>query len=73
MKNGAYDYVINVQHGRTAAAVGTRYGTFEIETENRILREKVKSKQGFGGIVVVHLRWRSCIGYCQSGHSTHPY
>jgi len=52
MKNGAYDYVtkpfsmdeLRILLGRVATHL-------KLKSENRTLREKIKSRQGFGGIV----------------------
>jgi DNA-binding NtrC family response regulator len=52
MKNGAYDYVTKPFSMEELRLLLERVSThLKLKTENRILREKVKSKQGFGGIV----------------------
>jgi DNA-binding NtrC family response regulator len=52
MKNGAYDYVTKPFSVDELKMLLERVGThLKLKSENRLLREKVKSKQGFGGIV----------------------
>ena len=52
MKNGAYDYVTKPFSLDELKLLLERVAThFKMKSENRLLREKVKSKQGFGGIV----------------------
>src|SRR5438105_5991583 len=52
MKNGAYDYVTKPFSMEELRLLLERVRThLKLKTENRVLREKVKSKQGFGGIV----------------------
>src|ERR1700733_11612940 len=52
MKNGAYDYMTKPFSMEELRMLLDRVAThLKLKTENRILREKVKSKQGFGGIV----------------------
>ena len=52
MKNGAYDYVTKPFTLDELKMLLDRVGThLKLKSENRMLREKVKSKQGFGGIV----------------------
>jgi DNA-binding NtrC family response regulator len=52
MKNGAYDYVTKPFSLEELKLLLERAGShLKLKTENRLLREKVKSKQGFGGIV----------------------
>src|SRR5664279_1879204 len=52
MKNGAYDYVTKPFSVEELKLLLERLvGHLKLKTENRLLREKVKSKQGFGGIV----------------------
>jgi DNA-binding NtrC family response regulator len=52
MKNGAYDYVTKPFSVDELKLLLERVGShLKLKTENRLLREKVKSKQGFGGIV----------------------
>ena len=52
MKHGAYDYVTKPFSVDELKLLLERVGThLKMKSENRLLREKVKSKQGFGGIV----------------------
>jgi DNA-binding NtrC family response regulator len=52
MKNGAYDYVTKPFSVDELKLLLERVVShLRLKSENRILREKVKSKQGFGGIV----------------------
>jgi len=61
MKNGAYDYVTKPFSLDELKLLLERAAShLKLKTENRLLREKVKSKQGFGSIVGRHRRWKSC-------------
>ena len=52
MKNGAYDYVTKPFSVDELKMLLDRVANhLKLKSENRMLREKVKSKQGFGGIV----------------------
>ncbi len=52
MKNGAYDYVTKPFALDELKLLLERVANhLKLKSENRLLREKVKSKQGFGGIV----------------------
>jgi len=52
MKHGAYDYVTKPFSVDELKLLLERVGShLKLKSENRILREKVKSKQGYGGIV----------------------
>src|ERR1700693_2913676 len=52
MKNGAYDYVTKPFSMEELRLLLERVsGHLRLKTENRMLREKIKSKLGFGGIV----------------------
>ena len=52
MKNGAYDYVTKPFSVDELKLLLERVGShLKLKSENRMLREKVKSKQGYGGIV----------------------
>ena len=52
MKNGAYDYVTKPFSLDELKMLLERVGShLKLKSENRLLREKVNSKQGFGGIV----------------------
>src|SRR5207237_6262746 len=52
MKNGAYDYVAKPFSMEELRLLLERVSShLKLKTENRMLREKIKSKQGFGSIV----------------------
>lgn len=52
MKNGAYDYVTKPFSMEELRALLERVSVhLKLKTENRLLREKIKSKQGYGSIV----------------------
>ncbi len=52
MKNGAYDYVTKPFSVDELKLLLERVSShLKLKSENRMLREKVKSKQGFGGII----------------------
>ncbi|MGH9510949.1 MAG: sigma-54-dependent transcriptional regulator [Terriglobales bacterium] len=52
MKNGAYDYVTKPFSMEELKMLLQRVaGHLKLKTENRILREKIKSKQGFGNMI----------------------
>ncbi len=52
MKNGAYDYMTKPFSMEELRLLLDRVSShLKLKTENRVLREKIKSKQGFGGIV----------------------
>src|SRR5579871_3752783 len=52
MKNGAYDYVTKPFSVDELKLLLERVGShLKLKSENRLLREKVKSKQGFGGMI----------------------
>src|ERR1700692_2633056 len=52
MKNGSYDYVTKPFSVDELKLLLERVAShLKLKSENRLLREKVKSKQGFGGIV----------------------
>jgi DNA-binding NtrC family response regulator len=52
MKSGAYDYVTKPFSVEELKLLLERVaGHLKLKTENRMLREKVKSKHGFGGII----------------------
>ena len=52
MKHGAYDYVTKpFSVDELKNLLERTAGHLRLKTENRMLREKVKSKQGFGGII----------------------
>jgi DNA-binding NtrC family response regulator len=52
MKNGAYDYVTKPFSLEELRLLLDRVANhLKLKTENRVLREKIKSKQGFGNII----------------------
>jgi len=52
MKNGAYDYVTKPFSVDELKLLLERVGNhLKLKSENRLLQEKVKSKQGFGGMI----------------------
>jgi DNA-binding NtrC family response regulator len=52
MKSGAYDYVTKPFSMEELKLLLGRVSThLKLKTENRVLREKIKSKQGFGSII----------------------
>ncbi len=52
MKNGAYDYVTKPFSLEELRLLLDRLAShLKLKTENRVLREKIKSKQGFGNII----------------------
>jgi DNA-binding NtrC family response regulator len=74
MKNGAYDYVTKPFSMEELRMLLERVaGHLKLKTENRILREKVKSKQGFGGIVGRAPEMEKLYRIiAKAAHSTHP-
>jgi two-component system, NtrC family, response regulator AtoC len=61
MKNGAYDYMTKPFSVDELKLLLDRVANhLKLKSENRMLREKVKSKQGYGGSVGVHQKWRGC-------------
>jgi DNA-binding NtrC family response regulator len=74
MKNGAYDYVTKPFSMEELRLLLDRVaGHLKLKTENRILREKVKSKQGFGGIVGRAPEMEKLYRIiAKAAHSTHP-
>ena len=74
MKNGAYDYVTKPFSMEELRLLLERVsGHLKLKTENRTLREKIKSKMGFGSIVgraPEMERLYRIIG--KAAHSTHP-
>ncbi len=74
MKNGAYDFVTKPFSMEELRLLLERVAShLRLKSENRILREKVKSKQGFGGIVgrapEMERLYRII---AKAAHSTHP-
>jgi DNA-binding NtrC family response regulator len=74
MKNGAYDFVTKPFSMEELRLLLERVaGHLKLKTENRILREKVKSKQGFGGIVGRAPEMEKLYRIiAKAAHSTHP-
>jgi len=74
MKNGAYDFVtkpFSVEELRLLLERVTTH--LKLKTENRVLREKVKSKQGFGGIIGRAPEMEKLYRIiATAAHSTHP-
>ena len=74
MKNGAYDYVTKPFSMEELRLLLERVsGHLKLKTENRTLREKIKSKMGFGSIVgraPEMERLYRIIG--KAAHSSHP-
>jgi DNA-binding NtrC family response regulator len=74
MKNGAYDFVttpFSIEELRLLLERVTAH--LKLKTENRVLREKVKSKQGFGGIVGRAPEMEKLYRIiAKAAHSTHP-
>ena len=74
MKNGAYDYFTKPFSIDELRLLLDRVANhLKLKTENRTLREKIKSKQGFGGIVgrapEMERLYRII---AKAAHSTHP-
>src|SRR6476646_4439945 len=74
MKNGAYDYVTKPFSMDELKLLLDRVANhLKLKTENRMLREKIKSKQGFGSIVgrapEMERLYRII---AKAAHSTHP-
>lgn len=74
MKNGAYDYVTKPFSLEELRHLLDRVANhLKLKTENRILREKIKSKQGFGGIVGRSPEMEKLFRIvAKAAHSTHP-
>ena len=74
MKNGAYDFVTKPFSIEELRLLLDRVTThLKLKTENRVLREKVKSKQGFGGIVGRSPEMEKLYRIiAKAAHSTHP-
>lgn len=74
MKNGAYDYVtkpFNLEELRML--LDRVLGHLQLASENRILREQVKSKQGFGSIIGRSPEMEKLYRMIsKAAHSTHP-
>jgi DNA-binding NtrC family response regulator len=74
MKNGAYDYVTKPFSLDELKLLLDRVGShLKLKTENRILREKIKSKQGFGNIIGRSPEMERLYRIvAKAAHSTHP-
>ena len=74
MKNGAYDYVAKPFNIDELKMLLDRMAShLKLKTENRTLREKVKSKQGFGAIVGRAPEMEGLYRIIsKAAHSTHP-
>jgi two-component system response regulator HydG len=74
MKNGAYDYVTKPFSLEELKMLLDRVAThLKLKTENRILREKIKSKQGFGSIIGRSPEMEKLYRIvAKAAHSTHP-
>ena len=74
MKNGAYDYVTKPFSMEELKLLLERVsGHLKLKTENRVLREKIKSKQGFGGIVGRAPEMEKLYRIiAKAAHSSHP-
>src|SRR6266849_3927671 len=74
MKNGAYDYVTKPFSMDELKLLLERVSAhMKLKTENRMLREKIKSKQGFGSIVVRAPEMEKLYRIiAKAAHSTHP-
>ncbi len=74
MKNGAYDYVAKPFNTDELKMLLDRMAShLKLKTENRTLREKVKSKQGFGAIVGRAPEMERLYRIIsKAAHSTHP-
>lgn len=74
MKGGAYDYVTKPFSLDELKMLLDRVAThLKLKTENRILREKIKSKQGFGSIIGRAPEMEKLYRIvAKAAHSTHP-
>jgi len=74
MKNGAYDYVTKPFSLDELKLLLDRVGShMKLKSENRILREKIKSKQGFGSIIGRSPEMEKLYRIvAKAAHSTHP-
>jgi two-component system response regulator HydG len=74
MKEGAYDYVTKPFSVDELKLLLQRVAAhLKLKTENRMLREKVKSKQGFGGIVGRAPEMEKLYRIiAKAAHSSHP-
>jgi two-component system response regulator HydG len=74
MKNGAYDYVTKPFSLDELKLLLDRVAShLKLKCENRILREKIKSKQGFGSIIGRSPEMEKLYRIvAKAAHSTHP-
>jgi DNA-binding NtrC family response regulator len=74
MKNGAYDYVTKPFSLDELKQLLDRVANhLKLKSENRILREKIKSKQGFGSIIGRSPEMEKLYRIvAKAAHSTHP-
>jgi DNA-binding NtrC family response regulator len=74
MKSGAYDYVTKPFSMEELRLLLERVANhLKLKTENRMLREKIKSKQGFGSIVGRAPEMEKLYRIiAKAAHSTHP-
>ncbi len=74
MKNGAYDYVTKPFSLDELKLLLDRVAShLKLKTENRVLREKIKSKQGFGNIIGRSPEMEKLYRIvAKAAHSTHP-
>jgi two-component system response regulator HydG len=74
MKNGAYDYVTKPFSLEELRLLLERVAShLKLKTENRMLREKVRSKQGFGSIIGRAPEMEKLYRIiAKAAHSTHP-
>ena len=60
MKDGAYDYVTKPFNLEELHLLLERVaGHLRLKTENRVLRESIKSRRGLGNIIGARPKWRS--------------
>ena len=74
MKNGAYDYVTKPFNLEELRLLLERVlGHLQLASENRLLREQIKSKQGFGSIIGRAPEMEKLYRIItKAAHSTHP-
>jgi DNA-binding NtrC family response regulator len=74
MKNGAYDYVTKpFSLDELKLLLERVVSHLKLKTENRVLREKIKSRQGFGSIVGTSPEMEKLHRIvAKAAHSTHP-
>jgi len=71
MKNGAYDYVTSMEELRLLLDRVSSH--LKLKSENRMLREKIKSKQGFGSVIGRAPEMEKLYRIiAKAAHSTHP-